>query len=292
MKISPRLKNAFSRFNPLFCLLGGVLALWLGRAAALHALAKLFERANLTDATYAAAPAWLKYLADNAGEVADVFALMLASCALTLLKCGGAFGKPGLLPLLLLPAGAGASAVCMLLLRALDEIRYLPHGATSDAIQYVLWLCLAVFQALWLRASFSVSANRTLACAVSALLQAACSLYLRGAFDCLLVLNALLFGLLSVQLYHRYRSVLPEIALFGGFTLVHRLILGYPTTRGYYMSANILNGGDAGLFASVLTSALLAAALFVAFRTFVSEMIHGKKAAANRKPRLRAKKGG
>ena len=87
-------------------------------------------------------------------------------------------------------------------------------------------------------------------------------------------LNALLFGFVGMRLYRKTGSVLPEILLLYGYTLGHRLLSAYPGPRGYYMSANILSGGDAGLFASVFTAAML---LFILAGMLLAE----RKEAAN-----------
>lgn len=266
------------RCNPLWCLLGGALALYLGRVAALYVLAHGFAQINLNTETYPQAPAYLRYLADNANEIASTVGLILGACALVLIKSGAcALKGPTLKQLPLLFAGLGFGAGFILLLKAVDEIRFLPRGAHTGLIDYALWLCLIIYMALWLRGAFGTNANRFACYPVSVLLQALFALYLYGGFDLMLMLNALLFGFLGVRLYRKTGSVLPEILLLYGYTLGHRLLSAYPAPRGYFMSANILNGGNAGMFASILTTAMLLivlAAIGIADRKGAA---HGRK---------------
>ena len=81
MKHSPEARAVIKRLNPALCVAGGALTLCLGRVAALYVLARGFEQYNLNEDTYALAPALLRFLADNAGETASLFGLMLACCA-------------------------------------------------------------------------------------------------------------------------------------------------------------------------------------------------------------------
>ena len=274
-KTARALRTFYLRFNPLWCLLGGALTLYLGRVAALYVLARGFEAINLNTETYIKAPAALRYLADNANAVASIVGLILGVCALVLIKSGVcALKRPTLQQLCLLLPALGFGAGFILLLWAVDEIRFLPRGALTGAIDYALWLCLAAFMALWLRGAFDAGAKWYLCYPVSMLLEATFALYLYGGFQAMLALNALLFGFVGMRLYRKTGSVLPEILLLYGYTLGHRLLSAYPGPRGYYMSANILSGGDAGLFASVFTAAML---LFILAGMLLAE----RKEAAN-----------
>ncbi len=292
MKHSPEARAVIKRLNPALCVAGGALTLCLGRVAALYVLARGFEQYNLNEDTYALAPALLRFLADNAGETASLFGLMLACCALLLIKSGASpFGSIRKRTLLLLPCGAAVGGAAVCLLYALDEIRFLPAPFRVDLPSCALWLCLSVFMALWLRGAFDPRANGYAAAVTSMVLQALFALYLFGRFEPALLVNALLFGFVSTWLYRKYRSVLPEIFLFFGFVLGHRLLSGYPAQRGFYVHANLLNGGDAGLFGSILPTALLALMAAVIVIQKRKEASHGEKAIAHRQSLRGTKKG-
>ena len=282
-KIFGALKPYVRRLNPLWCLLGGILVLYLGRVAALFVLARGFEQINLNAETYSVAPRWLRFLADNADALASMIGLLLGICALILIKAGACtLLWPKRKQLLWLPGGLLLGIGFIALLKAVDEIRFLPRGAHTGAVEYALWLCLTVFLALWLRGAFDARANSCLSYFTSMLLQSVAALYLLCSFDAVLTLNAPLFGFLSVKLYRRTGSVLPEIFFLYSFTLGHRLISAYPAPRGYYMSANCLNGGDAGLFASVFTTGILAFMIAILLIGERKEAAHGKTTPADR----------
>ena len=282
MNILSRAKQLFQRFNPAFCILGGALALYLGRVAALYVLARAFAGAGLSSETYASAPAWLRFLATNADALANITGLILGCCAVVLLRKGAnPLGRIRRKDWLTLPLGFGYGVGALSLLRLLDEVRFLPGSFTVDWLGCLLWLCLSVFTALCLRGAFDANDNRWVAYAASMLLQALFAWYLHGQFDALLTVNALLFGWLSTRFYRRKKSLWPEILLLYGFALGQRVICGYPKNTVYYVSANLLNGGNAGLFGSVLTTVPLA--LIVAF-VLLRRFLHSRRKVEKTQP--------
>ncbi len=266
MKSSPRAKHLLALLNPALCIAGSILVLYLGRVATLYVLARGFQQLNLNSETYAHAPSWLQFIAGNADRLASFVGLILASCAVILLKNRASTdGRSPWSSLVNLPVGFALGIGLLALLRWLDEIRCLPDGFAADWFGCVLWLCRSVFTALCLRGAFDPDTNRWAAYSISMLLQALIAWYLLGKFDALLTLNALLFGFLSVWLYRRKKSVWPEILLFYGYALSHRVLFAYPSGKLFYMSANPLSGGDAGLFGSILTAAFLVLAIVLGF---------------------------
>ena len=275
MRDAPRARRLFERFNPAFCITGGLLALYLGRVAALYVLARCFAGMGLNSETYSTAPAWLRALADLADTLASSIGLALGCCTVIILKSGKtSIGRIKPRQWLFMPYGIAAGIGFVALLRALDEIRFLPGRFTIDWIGCILWLCLSAFMALCLRGAFDVKAKLSVALTVSMVLQPLFAWYLMGSLDLMLTLNALLYGCVSVLIYPSACSVLPEILLFYGYTLGHRVLSGYPAGRGFYVSANVLSGADAGLFASILTTVPLALMIAV---LLPREMKHQKK---------------
>lgn len=255
--------------------MGGALALYLGRVAALYVLARCFAGMGLSNETYPTAPAWLRSLADLADALASSIGLALGCCAVIMLKSGKtSIGRIKPRQWLFMPYGTVTGIAFVALLYALDEIRFLPGRFTVDWTGCALWLFLSAFTALCLRGVFDVKAKLSAALTTSMVLQALFAWYLKGSFDLMLTLNALLYGCASVLIYRSACSVLPEIALFYGYTLGHRVLSGYPAGRGFYVSANVFSGADAGLFASILTTVPLALMIAV---LLPGEIKHQKK---------------
>ena len=243
--------------------LSGAAALYLTRVAALYVLARFFKEINLNDGTYAVAPAWLKAIADNSGEIADIFALGVASSLVALIQGKGAFKpKLSILPVAVLSVGAGYGLVK--LLSALDEVRYLPAVRTGSAFEWIECLLTYCFAALWIRGTLKgLDAKWQLP--ISALLQALAAFLAHGEFSPTLTLNALLFGLIAVRLMNRHSNLLIEVVLCFGYTAGHSLLGSYPDKGAFYMSANLVSGGNTGLNSSVITAAILAVFLVLPY---------------------------
>ncbi len=253
--------EVFHRF--MLLLLGFLMApalFYLGRVAALYVLARLFSAMNLSDGTYRLAPAFWRFLWDNADGLSNCFALSFGCLVLLILRRQSA-GHKAFRPLyLMLPAASLLAGLgCVHLLRQLGEVRVLSRVSFGNAAEWLLWALIGCFQALWIRGGLIGEIRLPLPAALlcSALAQAGAAWYLYGGFNVLLMLNALMWGILAALLYVLNTSLVPEICLFFGFAAGQRFLGHYPFGGAFYVEANWLSGGDAGLNGSALCTALL-----------------------------------
>ncbi len=243
--------------------------MYLGRVLALYILARAFAGFNLNDGTYAVAPAWMRFLADDANELCNIIGLWAGICALLLLgRQADDKARVRLFELALPFAGALTGFAAVALLNALDEVRYAGARDLGRAAAYAQILLMHAFFALFIRANACalVKSARLKIC-LSAVLQAGFALAAAGGFETTLFLNALIWGALCAALYEKKRGVFAEIALAAGFYLGHRLLAAYPGAGAFYVEADVWTGGDAGLYNSVLlTAALMSCALLTLCR--------------------------
>ena len=251
----------------------GAAVLYLVRVLALYILARGFAQINLNESTYAYAPAWLRVVADNAGDIASIFGFATASCVLVLIQNSGRAFKAELWFTAALPVFAGAGFGLVKLLEAFDAVRTLPFLTHGSAFEWLKWLLMYLFLALEIRGTLTGLKPRWWLYALSAALEALFAFVAYGEFQPLLMINAFLCGWLALAVFYRRGTVVVEVLSCFGYTAGHRLLASYPDHGAFYMNGNPISGGAAGLNGSLLTSAILVA-LTAALSVFYAQRRH------------------
>ena len=248
-------------------LLIALLALYAGRVLGLYLIGGIFSHNGVNADNLANASEWIGYLAENADAIANLCALMCGVCACLFLKDMFSKRTEGfkLKYVYLLPLGAVPGYMLVNLLKSADEIRMPLTRSFGNPIAWANLILFCCLNALLMRScvceGLKTAFSKSFAIGASALAEAAFLPYIcYGSFSALLVINGLLLGGLMGYVYFKTGSVLPEIFICTGFTLGHRLLGGYPDGGAYYVSNNIITGGEVGITGSVTLTLLIAIA--------------------------------
>lgn len=261
----------------LFGAAAALAAVIAGRAIGLYILSRAFDKAGLTVQTYAFAPGYLRFLADDPDTPVALAGYAFGITVLMFLKdmFKARRGKLRAAYLLLPLAAAGTGFGIVKLLTALDEIRTFGTIGASAASEYMLLLFRGLFRGLLLYACLYEGLyegfGERLSLPVCGLFSAFLGCVMGGGANVLSAVNGFLAGMLGARLYARTSSVLPGALIYWGFGCGSRLLAGYPGENVFSVSAGARYGGAGGLNASVLLALILAVCLVI------SEVLHGKK---------------
>lgn len=257
----------------LFGAAAALAAVIAGRVIGLYILSRAFGKAGLTAETYAFAPGYLRFLADNPDTPVGLAGYAFGITALMFLRdmFPARQGRLRAVYCLLPLAAAGTGFGLVKLLTALDEIRTFGTIEASAASEYIKLLFRGLFRGLFLYACLYEGFGEKLSLPVCGLFSAFLGCVMSGGVNVLPAVNGFLAGWLGARLYARTSSVLPGALIYWGFGCGSRLLAGYPGENVFSVSAGVWYGGADGLNASVLLALILAVCLLV------TEVLHGKK---------------
>ena len=244
--------------KPLACIVGSLALLYGGRVGGYYLLSVIFEKLNLTGATYADAPVWMRFLADNTDKLVNTAALATVLCFLLYMETLYRRKKPHLMfsHLFLGLMGGAVGAMLVRLLINLDCVRE-GAGNSVNALDYLLDVLLICVNGLLLRGCVVQAFSEKAGIAISAVLQAGAFVLAAWELDCILIINGLILGGAFGLIFKRSGSLYPELLLCGGFRIVTRRIMGFPNMKAYTVSERLLTGGDIGLEAGLLLTLVL-----------------------------------
>ena len=283
------MKTLKAVFKAFLAVLIAIVTLELGRYLGLLILLKLFDTVNLNADTYALAPGWLRYAADNTDSITGLIALLMAFAVLLILR-GLLKPEKRVLTFSHIFMGLFSGALSLFLIRLLTEldcIRVIRPLPGWDIMNLALVILTAAVSALLIRGCVCEILNdelpRWALVAVSAVLQAGLFSLMYGRLNPVLLINSACLGAAAAVVYTGGGALYCEICAFGGFLAAERCLPGrFPSANVYSVSSPLITGGDCGLEAS-LTLTLVILLLAVLFVVLVKgAKSSGKKASVHR----------